>query len=150
MALRLSCERGDGQQRYQLPYFIGRLLDMSGLDLYAGDFSRIEGRFKEQVQGKVAVVTGSNTGPPLLIRSGLQPCALCVKVFEPSGKAQTKNIQAACVDEMDQVAQRRCSLHPGSLTVLCCAGLGYQIAKILLTCGCRVIIATRNPTKGDK
>ena len=35
---------------------------MGTLDSYAGDFSRIEGRFAGQVKGKSAIITGSNTG----------------------------------------------------------------------------------------
>ena len=35
---------------------------MGTLDSYAADFSRIEGRFGKEVQGKSAVITGSNTG----------------------------------------------------------------------------------------
>ena len=37
---------------------------MGTLDSYAGDFSRIEGRFAGQVKGKSAIITGSNTGAP--------------------------------------------------------------------------------------
>ena len=36
--------------------------NMGTLDSYAADFSRIEGRFGKEVQGKSAVITGSNTG----------------------------------------------------------------------------------------
>lgn len=62
---------------------------MSELDELAGKYSAIAARYGDNVSGKTAIVTGSNTG------------------------------------------------------------LGYEVAKLLLVSGCEVIIATRNPEKGE-
>ena len=90
------------------------------LNKLAGDYKGIAEKYGEGLQGKVAIVTGSNTGWCNVVRT------------VPFGWA---SLGAAS---------------PGTLQVMCFAGLGYEIARALSAVGMYVIIATRNPEKGEK